>query len=822
MLTFLVVSSMSAVPAYPFPITIHQPDGTTLTVRLRGDEYYHYHVTEDGYPIVRNEQGVFNYAQVDASSGAWIDTRVKAHDRSVRTMSERQFAADLQLINPEVNAIQHQMRARRAPSAVPSTVLQKKPFPTIGSPRTLVILVNFTDLSFVTPNPQQAFSEMLNQKGYSANGGTGSAKDYFEASSNGLFSPQFDVVGPYALPQSYKYYGENKGVVGISDARPGQMIVDACKAAYDAGVDFALYDVNNDSIVDNVFVFYAGHNEAEGADKSTVWPHRWEINGYSYSGTPASATFNRRRVLDYACTSELRGANGANMAGIATFAHEFGHVLGLVDMYPTNDAKHHTLSFWSIMDNGTYLNYGRTPPTYNAFERFQLGYLTPVLLNDAADATLLPLSTSNQAYLISSKDTHNLNQYAPTPSEFFLLENRQKVGWDSYLPGHGMLIYRINYNAADWANNAPNNEYDRMGVDIVEADNKDNVISLSGDPFPGTTGVTGYTPTLRDKTPLTDKQITDIVEMSGEITFRFRGGTNAPQINTSTHALPMLNTTQGLAVESDPIVVSGKKLTSDVTLSFADNTHFEMKMASEPETAWRKTITLSSTGGTLSAVAIIIRYNPTEPSYAQTHQTALRISSLGAQTILVGLSGRSPRPVYVVPTTAYAATDITYHSFVASWEPIDDATGYYLTVFQIYAGQRMAVISNQWVTTTSHTVYNLISDREYTYQVKVSDKDTQGRYENITDYSNEIRLRTQPYPANNDLRVVPMGSGTVNVFVPTAGMDTSKYINVFDSKGVRIRSVEANQDIVSITELPKHVMLIFQLDNYRRKVILME
>ena len=408
----------AAVPAYPYPVTITQPDGTQLTVVMKGDEYHHYHTTADGYLIVKNETGVFNYARRDAR-GILTDTRVKATNEGVRSASERAFISNLST-NTNLKDISGQMRANRIKQKAASVAPPAR-FPISGSPRSLVILVNFSDLAYVTANPTDAFTAMLNEEGYDANGGTGSARDYFRDNSMGTFSPRFDVVGPYKLPQTLKYYGENDA--DDYDMNPVQMIVDACAKADSAGVDFTIYDTDGDGLVDNVFVYYAGYNEAEWGGDDTVWPHRWDIQpGYNYNGTEASLTFDGKRVKDYACSSELKGKTGTSMAGIGTFTHEFGHVLGLADMYATDGAEHQTLSYWNIMDSGAYLNSGITPPAYNAFERFQLGFLTPELLQNYPTNVLLDtLISSNKAYLISSTANHNLNFNDLTPKEFFLL-----------------------------------------------------------------------------------------------------------------------------------------------------------------------------------------------------------------------------------------------------------------------------------------------------------------------------------------------------------------------------------------------------------------
>lgn len=823
LLLVVVGSDIQAVPAYPYPVKITQPDGTTLTIRLKGDEFHHYTETEDGYMVIKNSKGIFNYATRDIN-GKIIETQVKANNVTSRSNSEKLFVSGLELNVPNVEFYQ-QMRARRAQPSAVST--QKRVYPSTGTPRSLVILVNFSDLSYVTPNPKEAFTALLNEQGYSANGGTGSARDYFIDNSMGKFSPQFDVVGPVTLPQRMSFYGDNND--NDNDKNPVQMVVDACKAADEAGVDFSAYDVDNNGIVDNVFIYFAGHNEAEHASDSTVWPHRWGIyptsiyNGGNYSGTASSVTFDGKRVEDYACTSELKGQSGTSMAGIGTFTHEFGHVIGLADMYATNGATHHTLSYWNIMDGGAYLNSGRTPPAYNTFERFQLGYITPTLLANPADIMLNPLTTHNEAYLISSTDTHNLNASNPSPTEYFLLENRQKIGWDAYLPGHGMLIYRIYYNRNDWNYNQPNNDPSKMGVDIIEADRITGNSTLAGDPFPGTSNAKSYIPTLRSGTIL-DKPITSISEIEKKIIFKFKGGENIPIISIESK-MTQFNTVLDTPSEIQSLQVSGQKVISDIEISLSLKEHFEIKKESNPEISWSKSVILSPVDSIVGLTNILIRYNPTEPSYKFTHSDILTISTTNLDPVTINLSGQSTRPIYVVPPVATQAAENTYKSFIAKWEPVFDATGYYLTVTQADEnGVMTPLLTDKWLTTTSDTLYYLISDRDYAYKVKASDKNTVNGYENITEYSNTISVRTQPYPFDKELRVV-VNKGNVKVFVPskeespTAPTD-NEIIHVFNTLGQKVKSYRAESDILDISDLPKGIIFIIQAGKYRTKVIL--
>ena len=525
-------SNLFAIKATPYPVSITQPDGTVLTVRIHGDETFHYKTTLDGYPLITDKNDILTYALAD-SNGNLISTSVKATNIESRSTNEIRF---INRLNPDqvILQIKKQSKALRSRKVL-TGLLQQNSYPLTGRPRSLVILVNFKDVSFVTPDPKTAFSNLLNQDKYAANGGTGSANNYFQDSSNGAFNPEFDVVGPYTLPKSMAFYGGNDA--SGNDKSPQQMVIDGCRLAAADGVDFSVYDTDKDGIVDNVFIYYAGYNEAEGGPKNSIWPHRW--------GLPDNSTiFNGVYVSDYACTSELRSNSGTNMCGIGTFCHEFSHVLGLTDYYDTSGTTdHHTLSEWNIMDYGPYLNAGRTPPSYSAFDRFYLNWLKPVLISDAENYSLQNLTTSNSAYLISQSGTHNLIGANPSPTEFYLLENRQQSGWDTYLPGHGMLISHIQYNPVTWANNTVNNDANAMGFDIVEADGIaltessqiDN--TLAGDPFPGTSNVTsenlGYT--VHSGNSYTFQPITGINETGGNITFSLGVKTveTTPVVSTS-------------------------------------------------------------------------------------------------------------------------------------------------------------------------------------------------------------------------------------------------------------------------------------------------
>lgn len=590
-----------AIRANPKPMVVTQPDGTTLTIRMHGDEFGHFRTTDDGYQIKQNEKGFFIY-DLTGSTSTGKATEIIARDASKRSISEKALLRTIK----QADASQLQ----RSKAIGMSRVMKiQKAFPLTGTPKSLVILVNFSDKSYVVPSPQTAFTNLLNQSGYTANGGTGSARDYFMAASFGKFAPQFDVVGPYTLPNNMAYYGKNDA--NKNDQNPQQMIIDACTLANNNGVDFTQYDVDNDGMVDNIFVYYAGFNEAEDVSKTmpnTVWPHRWSLADYT-------TKFDGKIIYDYACTSELNGNSGSGMCGIGTFCHEFGHVLGLPDYYHTADAtgSKSTLDYWHIMDAGAYNNEGRTPPTYTAFDRFYLGWFTPEQVNTASDLTLLPIyqgmtqpaTTTQQAYLLSAT-THNMNGVNPSPKEFFMVEYRKKIGWDAYLPGEGMLIWHIDYDAAAWADNSPNNY---TGSNQSASSHMRMYLQpLSGSTAtPGAAFTTGsFTPTTWSGTNI-GREITSITKSASNVTFKLMGGAPSASIQTS-GTLNQFSSYVGTPTTLQSFTATGSLLTENATVTLSDPTHYDIKLSTDA--TWAKSLTIPLVASAINAT-IQVRFNPT-------------------------------------------------------------------------------------------------------------------------------------------------------------------------------------------------------------------
>lgn len=475
-----------AAPARKCLITYTQPDGSTFRGYVRGDEFCHFRTTESGRIIARDADGWWCYASYDEAGNINVsETHVSAANAAASTFSigsGRQFypkASERRRVFNETVARKPWMRnfLTQGGSATKSGAAAK---PKHG----IIILAAFKDVPF--KYSREYFVNMLTKNGYSYNGATGSALDYFNDQFGGLVDFRFDVSEVVTLPENRKYYGGNnrKG----DDKNPEQMIIDACKLASENGTDFSKYDDDNDGYVDNVFVFFSGGDEADGSGEDCIWSHAYYIE----SGAGKSLALNGKRIDSYACTSELTpevveyGGGYAMtgryvLAGIGTFCHEYSHTFGLPDLYDTDYelSGGQAEALWrstGLMDGGNMNNNGNTPPNYNAIDRECLGLGEPVMLTDGPHE-IKPIDTDGTYYRIDTG----------TPDEYFLLECRDNKAWDRYIGGKGLLVYHIdksgnqagksdNYGkmltAAERWNyyNEVNCRPDRQCADLIEAD----------------------------------------------------------------------------------------------------------------------------------------------------------------------------------------------------------------------------------------------------------------------------------------------------------------------------------------------------------------
>lgn len=593
-------------------------DGTPVDFVLHGDENFHYYTTTEGV-LLRRVGDAFEYADVAA------DGRLMAAKAPVAARTRAKALSDA-------------AAPRRVPGLIEGTT-----FPAQGKQKVLVVLVEYQDIKFNLPNPLDYFTRMLNEPGFADYRATGSARDWFLHSSYGLFEPEFDVYGPVTLQKNREYYGGNDA--WDQDSAPQKMAIEACRQL-NADVDFTQYDRDSDGYIDNVFVVYAGRGEASGGPAESVWPHAWTLNGAEPGQT---YTFDGVRLNRYACSNEWELSDqgyGYRPVGIGSFVHEFSHVMGLPDLYSTKYVEgSFTPGAWSAMDYGPYNNDLCTPPQFSAWERASLGWLEPKNLVSVAANVAMGTLEEGDAYILPTEEEN----------EFYVIENRRQKGWDEFIPGHGMLAWHIDFDAEVWRTNVVNNLNSHNYVDIIEADGICTEASRDGDCFPGTAGITTFSPKAWDGKAL-PYVLTDIAELDGRVLMRVNGGQpdiDTPRLLEPTDIGPATITLHWMPVEG----ALGYRITFNATSYYTK-------------------------GGDTGSYLI----TGLEPSTTYTYAISADDGAYGSPyTPDTEITTAEPTFDYFSPL-ALEATELDPDAFTANWMPLAGASEYFVDVLHTTYG----------------------------------------------------------------------------------------------------------------------------------------
>lgn len=535
-LAFIASSSLYAVPANPRPFTVTQKDGTTLELKLIGDENFHYFCTTDGVPLIRLGDTYF-YATL-STEGEMASTGMLAHNKPKRKANEENvISANAPLLQDyirktwseklQVRNVQRASKVKRRAFGQPTSYKGKK--------RGIVILVNFADLPMKPTSTVQAWHDQFNKPGYNKNNHIGSVRDYFLDQSYQQLSIDFDVVGPYTVSQGWRYYGKNRDSGNTSDQHPCQLVSEACKLA-NADVNFKDYDWNGNGEVDQVFVIYAGYGAAAGYDPDAIWPHEWHLDYGAYYGDGNGALrLDGVKIDTYAVSCELNGTSGTAMDPIGTAVHEFSHCLGLPDFYDVDGKGTQCMDYWDVLDAGCYSGpnwKGEVPTGYTAYERHFAGWLQYEELKDPRRVTGLEnLGDTARAFIRYNQANKN---------EYFILENRQAKRWFKYPVGaHGLFVYHVDYDRNAWESDRPNSDPTHPRMTYIPADksyDKSYTDRMTSDFFPGTKLVKSLTNSSHttvfgkmfnknsDGTYNMNLELTNISESSGKISFNYNGG----------------------------------------------------------------------------------------------------------------------------------------------------------------------------------------------------------------------------------------------------------------------------------------------------------
>ena len=646
-----------AVPAKPGWHTVTQSDGSTLQVQAAGNAFNNALLTRDGLTVARGSDGDFYY--ISAVTGL---TTVRAHEVDQRSGSENAFI-NVQRSSLTMTNKPYIMPREKGKLGVGGSNAEAG-VPALGQRRIPIILVEFKDKKFNNTR-QDIIDAMLT--------GNESVGQYFRDQSNGMYEPDFEVFGIYTLSQNREYYGGHQG--NDNDKGLGWLVTEACQLATADGVAFSPYDTNNDDYCDVVIVIYAGVGEAQASwiHPEAVWPCNWSLSAAYYYGSGGNGAFRPSSgdpiVDNFAVFNELYGSNdnGTTIDGIGTFAHEFGHCLGLPDFYDTGDGDHYGLGDWDIMCMGCYNNDGFTPPGYSAYEKNFMGWIELITPNPGTYYTLPVWNQKNASTDKALCITSDLNS-----NEFFILENRKKQGWDRYAPGEGIMITHITYNADRWWGDSPNNE-DIQLMTLMNADNSWSYYDEATDLWPQN-GKTEFTDTSTPAAKLNmnsrgaitgsagylGKPVTDmVINQDGTASFWYmKGSVTMPTITVTADAIDcgdVMMTASG----DKTIKVFGQALTGNISVTLDD-----------PSGVFSVNTAVITSADASTGKEVTVTFTPVA---IQDYSATLTLSNPGAQDVVIPVTGHGLIEGYAPVMLAADEAYISLTDFRADWTDITPA-----------------------------------------------------------------------------------------------------------------------------------------------------
>jgi M6 family metalloprotease-like protein len=361
------------------------------------------------------------------------------------------------------------------PSANPPLRLGKGGSSAVDTLKPIVICVDF-DSNQHTYEASK-FDTLLFSKGFVFP--TGSMRDYYLENSYGKLYLVGGITGWYRMLEDYSYYVWGNYGIGSWPHNAQKLAKDAVNAA-DPYVNFSDYDYDQDGWVDALIIVHAGPGAEETADLDDIWSHKWSMDSV--------LTRDGVHLYEYNMDPEMHDDGAFNDMGV--FGHEFGHILGLPDLYD-GDYSSEGLGKWSMMASGSWNNNGKTPAHLDAWCKKKLEWVNVnQLSSNQTNVEILQAETSPVSYRLWTSGGGG--------SQYFLVENRQKTGFDASLPGEGLLIYHVDESVGDkyanWSEWCPGDPaYPHYKVALEQADGEFRLEGCysapnrgdAGDPFPG-------------------------------------------------------------------------------------------------------------------------------------------------------------------------------------------------------------------------------------------------------------------------------------------------------------------------------------------------
>ena len=505
-----------AVPASPEGREIVQPDGTKFVLHVRGDEFFSWKETSEGYAVERDDaDGFWKYARPIAGKVGFRTirgARVGSSD-PIRVGLRRRALPDTKALREHVRQRREKVRGPatgrppipRQPTAAESDVTSRTsvggadapqppeeppgkddppsrvPVPDVVSIKNVVILACFSnhwdDVSGTVSNiygrvNTSEYSNLFNEVGYSTDGAVGSVRDYYKEVSYGKLTMDSIITAWVELPREESYYHGNQGTLAA----------DAVDAAEAAGFDFSQADTDGDGWVDCLDIIHSGYGEEATGDPN----HVWSVKG----SMPSVKTYDGVSMSFYHTEPAFRGSSGTGITRIGVICHETGHFFGLPDLYDYS-SQTRGLGNWCIMAGGSWNGVsGTSPAHFSAWCKVFLGFAEAVPVHSEAGFSL-PRAEDNAVVGMMRDGTAG--------GEYFLIENRAKTGFDNTSQIYpGLVVYHIDSNSK----NNDMGTWPHPLVKIEEADGDDSLgsytaASEASDLWTSTTGLAGG---FRDQT----------------------------------------------------------------------------------------------------------------------------------------------------------------------------------------------------------------------------------------------------------------------------------------------------------------------------------
>lgn len=535
LLAFVCNGTLHATSAYPGLVKYRQPDGSRIVLRMMGDENLHWAETEDGFTLLSDNEGYMTLALKDGNGDLQPSkfrilpgierepefVKAKEGVKPHESLSEKQITEEYQ---KRKNRLSFPYRKPPVRMSNADGFSGNNKHPVIGERKFLVVLMQTTDVAF--SHSSDDFNRLFNEVNYKEGGNAGSVHDYYYENSFGQLDLCCDVTPVYTAERPMSYYGGNNGG---SDAHAYELAIEAITAASN-DYDLSDYDFDGDGFLDGIHIVFAGHGEESGGGSACIWSHQ-------STATPYFCYVNGVYMNKYSCSSELRGAVGNDMSYIGVFCHEIGHVLGTLDFYDTdydNRGYYQGTGKWDLMGSGNWNGDGAVPAQFNPYTKiYDFGW---------SDVQNGNVSTKKTLHAQTKGDFVRID--TQTPGEYFLLEYRSQTGFDSALPGHGLMVYRASDNLSRTVFNTINAHHPQQFYPLCA--NSQAFIPLStyvaesygtvdapSAPFPGTLFKTELTdntcPSMKDWAGNnTSYPITDISEGTDNVTFYIAASKELP------------------------------------------------------------------------------------------------------------------------------------------------------------------------------------------------------------------------------------------------------------------------------------------------------